>query len=86
MQIPMICETPGCANEGAEINRVTGISPERLDQFYEGEFGTDPADFCPLCGELGIALDPEPEEVGTPSAGESRRETYSLILGPNGRW
>ena len=60
--LPVVCETIGCANEGREINRISGISVEHLEAFIEDWSrvnGAEPEDFCPLCGQRGILFDPE---------------------------
>ncbi len=62
MSIPILCETSDCPNNGTLINRVAGIEPGGLDLFYESYGDGDPADICPLCRELGIAIDPEEED------------------------
>lgn len=56
--IPIICENPACRNRGRRVNAVSRIPLADMDLFYEGYDGGDPADYCPLCGQLGVALDP----------------------------
>ena len=58
MIIPIVCRTAGCAGAGREVNRVSGIPPPDLDLFFEGYDGSDPADQCPMCRQVGIAEDP----------------------------
>lgn len=61
MVIPIICETPHCPNNGECINRISGIEPQFIQAFFEDWRG-EPEDYCPLCGELGIAYDPKDKE------------------------
>jgi len=61
MKVPIVCETDGCPNYGKTINWVTNIPEEDLDLFYEGYDESEPADYCQLCGEWGVAEDPVPE-------------------------
>jgi hypothetical protein len=56
---PIVCESPGCRNEGAVINRIAGIVPADIDAFFEDYDGSGPDDVCPLCHAPGIAADPE---------------------------
>jgi hypothetical protein len=60
MKVPIFCETEGCPNSGKVVNWVTNIPVEDLDLFYEGYDGSEEADYCNICGELGVAEDPEP--------------------------
>lgn len=56
--IPIICENPHCANLDNLVNVVSGITTDDMDLFYESYDGTDAEDYCPVCGELGVAEDP----------------------------
>lgn len=60
--IPVICMTEGCANRGEAVNVISGIEEEYLEAFYESFGDAEPEDYCPICGELGVAEDPELEE------------------------
>ena len=64
VMIPIVCETPGCPGNGDCFNRMSGIAPEAIETFIEDRRG-EPEDFCPLCGNLGVACDPEPEPNAT---------------------
>ena len=66
MKIPNVCETTGCANEGRAVNIVSGIPDSEIDLFYESFDGPDEADYCPLCGALGVAEDPVNEDELSP--------------------
>ena len=55
--IPIVCWTDGCKNFGKEINTVTDIKEEDLDLFFEGYDGSSDSDYCPICGEMGVAED-----------------------------
>lgn len=63
MKVPIVCYTDACSQRGSLVNMVSNISPPDLDGFYEGFMNPDPADFCPACGQLGIAEDPEIEHA-----------------------
>ncbi|MEW5742570.1 MAG: hypothetical protein AB1938_26870 [Myxococcota bacterium] len=67
LRIRVVCRTPGCAKRGQAVNTVLvsgdedESAVERVEQFFEafGHGGEDTADFCPACGELGVAEEPE---------------------------
>jgi len=59
VSIPIVCETDNCANNGTVINRITEYPADMVDAFFEDYDGSAPEDRCPVCGEAGIALDPE---------------------------
>lgn len=61
MKVPIVCMTDDCSQRGSLVNMVSQISPPDLDMFYEAFMKPDPEDFCPACGQLGIAGDPETE-------------------------
>jgi hypothetical protein len=61
VSIPIVCETPGCPNNGSLINRISEYPADLVDAFFEDYDGSVLEDRCPLCGEAGIAQDPEPE-------------------------
>ena len=56
--VPIICENALCQNSGKLVNRVYGINTSEIDLFYENYDGSIEEDYCPICGELGIAEDP----------------------------
>ena len=58
IKIPIVCETPGCSNGGLLINVISEVPIADMDLFYESYDGSDDADYCVICGELGIAQDP----------------------------
>ncbi len=55
--IPISCENPKCQNSGSIINMVTEVDVADMDLFYEGDDGSESADYCQTCGELGVAED-----------------------------
>lgn len=63
--VPIVCLTGGCAGRGRLVNVVSGLLEEDLDSFYEGYDESCPEDYCPICGELGVADDPVDEETLT---------------------
>ncbi|MCC6299039.1 MAG: hypothetical protein IT314_07055 [Anaerolineales bacterium] len=58
IKVPILCENSHCRNFGNIVNIVSEISMEDIDLFYEGYDGSVDQDYCPVCGELGIAEDP----------------------------
>jgi hypothetical protein len=58
IEIPIICENDQCQNFGNFINIVYDIAINRINLFYENYDGSVEDDYCPICGELGIAEDP----------------------------
>jgi len=58
IEIPIVCETDQCENNGKLINTVRGIPFEDLDLFYENYDDLVEQDHCPVCGELGVVQDP----------------------------
>lgn len=67
MKIAVVCGTPGCVNNGQEFSAVfvVGATAEHADEFLEsfGHGSESDADYCPECGQLGIAQDPEDEDA-----------------------
>ena len=59
MIVPIICRELDCVNNGGTINQVSGLNPQDLDGFYEGYIKPEGEDYCPKCGKLGVAEDPE---------------------------
>ena len=57
VSVPITCGNGKCSNFGNLINCVTELVEEDIDLFYEGYDGSDSADYCPLCNELGVAED-----------------------------
>jgi len=56
------CFSEGCKGNGKIFNTISGFkSGYEVDGFMAGWDGEDEADYCPICGELGIA-----EPVGYP--------------------
>ena len=62
MTVPIICRTTDCPNHGKCINQVSGIAENELDLFYANFVDPEPEDYCPLCGNVGVAEDAEEEE------------------------
>ncbi|WKZ51201.1 MAG: hypothetical protein QY329_00445 [Anaerolineales bacterium] len=58
VKIPIVCENGQCSNFGGTINVISEIAAEDLDLFYENYDGSVEYDYCPICGELGVAEDP----------------------------
>lgn len=58
LQIPIVCENNKCNNYGKIINIVSEINVDDIDLFYENYDGSVEDDYCPICGELGVAEDP----------------------------
>lgn len=58
IKIPVFCENAQCKNFGNLVNIISEISVEDIDLFYEGYDGSVEEDYCPVCGELGVAEDP----------------------------
>lgn len=56
VSISIVCETPGCECCGQVVNTfsITAGQVEALMESY-GTGGEDDADYCPHCGELGVA-------------------------------
>ncbi len=59
IDIPITCENPQCENAGRLVNVISEIAVEEIDLFYESYDGSDDADYCLTCEELGVAGDPE---------------------------
>lgn len=57
LKTPIICENNQCENYGNLVNLVYGIKLEDVDLFYENYDGSGEYDYCPICGELGVAED-----------------------------
>lgn len=57
--IPITCGNSRCRNFNHLVNVVSGVPLEKLDLFYESYDGSESADYCPACGELGVAEDPD---------------------------
>jgi hypothetical protein len=57
VEIPIFCENDQCTNYGNLINLVHGIGLEEIDLFYENYDDSIEYDYCPMCGELGVAED-----------------------------
>ena len=55
--IPIICENSQCLNFDSIINVVSEVDGADMDLFYEGYNGSENADYCQACGELGVAKD-----------------------------
>lgn len=55
--VPITCGNSSCRNFNRLVNVISGISVEDMDLFYQSYDGSDPHDYCPVCGELGIAED-----------------------------
>ena len=55
--IPIICGSPQCRHFKQLVNVVSEVPIEELDLFYEGYDGSDSADYCMVCGKLGVAED-----------------------------
>jgi hypothetical protein len=66
VKIPILCLTPGCPHEGQAINVVSEIPEHELDLFFEGFDGSEEADYCPLCGALGVAETPVDDDEPIP--------------------
>lgn len=58
LKIPIVCENSECANYGDFINVVGEITIDDINLFYENYDGSVEYDYCPICGELGVAEDP----------------------------
>lgn len=58
LKIPIVCENNECENYGILINVVGEINIGDIDLFYENYDGSIEYDYCPICGELGVAEDP----------------------------
>ncbi len=58
IEIPVICENNQCENFGNLVNVVSEITTDEVDLFYENYDGSTEDDYCPICGELGVAEDP----------------------------
>jgi hypothetical protein len=58
LEIPIVCENEQCPNFGKTINVISEIAAEDIDLFYEDYDGSVEYDYCPICGELGVAKDP----------------------------
>lgn len=58
LKIPIVCENDQCKNHGNAFNIVSGINIKDIDLFYESYDGSVEQDYCPICGQLGIAEDP----------------------------
>jgi hypothetical protein len=59
VRLRVVCETPGCRNNGKVVNIIGAIPPEAVNILFEG-FGhgaEDPNDYCPECQQLGILQD-----------------------------
>ena len=62
MIVPIVCETDGCPNNGEVINEVSEIAPKDMELWLEGYWtskSSSEEDYCPLCGEQGVAYEPE---------------------------
>lgn len=60
LKIPIVCENNECENYSNLINVVGEINIGDVDLFYENYDGSVENDYCPICGELGVAEDPIP--------------------------
>ena len=58
IRIPIVCENERCENYGNLVNLVRGIKANEADLFYDNFNGSVEEDYCPICGELGVAEDP----------------------------
>lgn len=58
VEIPIVCENAQCLNFGKTLNVISEIAVDDLDLFYEDYDGSVEYDYCPICGELGVAEDP----------------------------
>ncbi|MCZ2128186.1 MAG: hypothetical protein LC099_10495 [Anaerolineales bacterium] len=58
VNIPIVCENDECKNCGSLINIISEINIQDVDLFYENYDGSNEHDYCPICGQLGIAEDP----------------------------
>lgn len=56
LKAPVICENPECNSFGCVVNMISDI--DDIDLFYAGYDGSNNADYCRHCGELGVAEDP----------------------------
>ena len=68
--VPVICENRQCKNFGCFVNVVSDIGD--IDLFYEGYDGSNGADYCQFCNELGVANDP----VVLSAGGQYKTEHY----------
>jgi hypothetical protein len=62
--VKIICETDGCSNKGMGVNSVELLDSD-LDTFMEsfGQGGEEEADYCSVCGKLGVARDVPPGQL-----------------------
>ena len=61
--IPITCGNPQCRNFNELVNMVSGVTMENMDLFYESYDGSDTEDYCLVCGELGVAEDPDDADL-----------------------
>lgn len=57
--IPIVCEEPGCINQGKEINRIIDLRSEEEAVSALEDTHRYSADDCPVCGYMGIKQEPE---------------------------
>jgi hypothetical protein len=56
----IVCETEGCPNDGEVINRVSEIPVEEAERWLEDYLtsrSSEEEDYCPLCGQQGVAYE-----------------------------